>query len=681
MLTYSQWQRPLLALLALLLAYFSYTWATSHPEYTWDAPIMLVAAAVLLALALRRTPSESPAESHPSSIEAAIEGADSSPLQPRAQWWDKVLTWRAWLIGISIFLTIILLNNLAGPPRATYLPQFLMWLGAIFAYIIAITPPRTLPRMEWALWWDVNRRTVVILTIIIVAAFALRAWDLEHIPNTLGGDEGSQGLEAIKILNGEIRNPFTTGWLGVPTMSFFYNTITIGPMGNTITALRLPWAVIGTATVLVFFWLVTRLHGVKFGLVAAALLGTYHFHIHFSRLGSNQVADPFFIALQLLFLYRGRDRHSLLDFILAGVTVGVAQYFYAGARLTMIMLGGVLLYFIWLDRHRADTLKTSIRYAIISGVAFLITAAPMLQYAVRFPNDYNARLNQVGIFQNGWVDREIAARGVSVFQLLFEQGQRAFLMFNYYPDRTVWYGTPQPAMDGIWAVLFMIGLLYCTVRLLPPRSENRFFPFVLWWWTGMVLGGVLTESPPSYQRMVTLGPPAVYFVTYVLYRLVQIFQNALPRRDKLFSPIALTSMVVILSALSINWYFFEFTPLNDYGSRNGEIATSIGKMMQAEMPPDSNQQVVFLGPPIMYIGFGTIPYLDIRANQGIDVHQPLTAPPTNESLGLMAGKEPLFFILPGRVSEIDWLEQGYPGGERREVKDMDGGTLYWMYLP
>ncbi len=638
---------------------------------------MVAAAAALLALALRRSPPTRPA-TEPAALGDVLP-YPSTPATESAHWWDLLLTWRGWLIAVSVVLTIVLLSHLAGPPRESYLPQFLMWLGAIAAYSIAITPPRALPREEWGMWWEVNRLTVVILGLIVLAAFALRAWNLETIPNTLGGDEGSQGLEAIKILSGEIRNPFTTGWLGVPTMSFFYNTITIGPMGRTITALRLPWAFIGTATVLVFFWLTTRLHGVKFGLVAAALLGTYHLHIHFSRLGSNQIADPFFIALQLLFLYRGRDKQSAWNFILAGVVVGVAQYFYAGARLTMIVLGIMLLHFIWLDRHHADRLKQSIRYALISAFAFLITAAPMLQYAVRFPNDYNARLNQVGIFQNGWVDGQMASRGVGVAQLLFEQGRRAFLMFNYYPDMTVWYGTPRPAMDGIWAVLFMIGLLYCTLRLFPPRSENRFFPFVLWWWTGMVLGGVLTEMPPSYQRMVTLAPPAVYFVTYVLYRLVQIFQNALPRRDKLFTPIALTGMVLVMSLLSIRWYFLEFTPLNDYGSRNGEIATSIGKYLREEMRDD--QQVVFLGPPVMYIGFGTIPYLDARAAEGIDLHQPLTAPPTNASLGVQAGKNPLFIILPGRVSEIDLLEQAYPGGERREQKDFDGGTLYWMYSP
>src|SRR5699024_1259791 len=102
--------------------------------------------------------------------------------------------------------------------------------------------------------------------------------------------------------------------------------------------------------------------------------------------------------------------------------------------------------------------------------------------------------------------------------LLWEQFQKAFLMFNYYPDTTVWYGSPRPAMDGLWSVLFMVGLLYCTLRVFTPKSEPRFFPFVVWWWTGMVLGGVLTENPPSYQRMITLAPPAVFFVAYALYQ-------------------------------------------------------------------------------------------------------------------------------------------------------------------
>jgi hypothetical protein len=190
---------------------------------------------------------------------------------------------------------------------------------------------------------------------------------------------------------------------------------------------------------------------------------------------------------------------------------------------------------------------------------------------------------------------------------------------------------------------------------------------------------VLTESPPSYQRMVTLAPPAVYFASYVLVRTVQIFRQALARRDHLFTPAVLVAAVLLMSALSLDWYFRDFTPTNRYGSRNGEVATSMGKLMLAEM--EDNQHPVFLGPPTMYIGFGTIPYLEPRAAKGIDVHSPLTEPPTNATLGVPSGAEPLFFILPGRAHEIGFLEQAYPGGTRREVLDSKGATLYWIYAP
>ena len=108
--------------------------------------------------------------------------------------------------------------------------------------------------------------------------------------------------------------------------------------------LRLPWALVGTATVLVTFFLVKQLKNRQLAFVAAFLVATYHYHIHFSRLGSNQIADPFFMALSLLFLYRALDKHRWLDWALAGGITGLAFYFYAGARLTAVVMAVVIGY-------------------------------------------------------------------------------------------------------------------------------------------------------------------------------------------------------------------------------------------------------------------------------------------------------------------------------------------------
>ena len=150
----------------------------------------------------------------------------------------------------------------------------------------------------------------------------------------MGGDEGSQGVEALKILRGELRNPFVTSWMSVPTMSFFFNTLTIGPLGHTAFALRLPWALIGTATVLIMFALDAAAQGTGDGADgrrAAGRVSLSTFTI--SRLGSNQVADAFFMAAAFFFLYRAYDEGGMLNWVMAGIVAGLAQYFYAGRTL------------------------------------------------------------------------------------------------------------------------------------------------------------------------------------------------------------------------------------------------------------------------------------------------------------------------------------------------------------
>ncbi len=460
-------------------------------------------------------------------------------------------------------------------------------------------------------------------------------------------------------------------------MSFFFNSLSIRLLGPTIAALRLPWAIVGAATVLTTFWLVTRLRGMTLGMMSAALLAAYHYHIHFSRLGSNQIADPFFVSVALLFLYRARDRQSPLDWALAGVAVGVAQYFYAGARLTMIVVALCTLHFFWSRREWRDLLGG----ALTTLGAFVISAAPMIQYAIRFPNDYNARLNQVGWIQSGIFQGQVAQKGL--LPTLADQFQRAFLAFNVFPDRTPWYGSPEPLMDDVWGVLFLLGLLYGTVRALSPGGDSRLFPMVVWWWSGMVLGGVLTESPPSTQRLIVLAPPACFFVALVLLRAGHYLHAALGERHPRELMALLTVAVLGLSALSVRWYFGPFSSLRCssgtpcYGSLNGEIATALGKYLARELEP--TQQVVMLGPPQIYIGFGTIPYLEPRAAEGIDVPEPLAGPPTAESLGLAPGRRPLFVAVPFRVPELAVVEQAFPGGERRRVTDGRGNLLFEIY--
>lgn len=597
--------------------------------------------------------------------------------------------WRTVLMLLALAQTALLLVLLGGQsPTQSYNWTVLFWVGAMVSYVVALLPPDTGDATDAGLssnnTYGVTERpdqwhTSLLVVAIMGVAFGLRFWALAAIPPTLGGDEGSQGLEAMRVLNGEIRNPFTTGWLGVPTMSFYFNATTIALFGNTIFALRLPWVLVGTATVLITFLLVRRLKGLTLGLMTAALLATYHYHIHFSRLGSNQIADTFFVTLALLFFYRGYDHagpqhwQAYPSWALCGIVVGVAQYFYAGARFTPVLIVALLIYYavrdgshFWRDRSQ--------EILVLVGAA-LIAAAPMIQYAIRFPTDYNARINQVGIIQSGWLEREQEKQGHGPLPILLDQAQRAGLAFNLYKDRTFWYGLKKPLFDFAAAVLFLLGLGYATLNML----DRRVAPMVAWWWGAMLMGGALTENPPSSMRLITLSVPAVFFVALALLRIVHVLHYALATRwsARLVQPV-LVAAVVLLSLSSIRGYFVDYTPQRIYGNPNAVVATALGTYARDYLGPE--WRIYFFGAPRMYVGFGSITYLAPEV-EGVDIHVPYQAPPARSQIP--ADKHALFVFLPERRAELELVRATFPDGTISEMPSplgAEAGSLFTMYF-
>jgi hypothetical protein len=561
------------------------------------------------------------------------------------------------------------LVGLAGAPSAAgYGMLALIWLAAVVLGIAALggRPLLLRPRLTRA-----GLLGAVPLALIGLAALLLRAWQLGDIPATLSGDEGSQGIEAIKVLRGEITNPFTTGWLGVPTMSFYFNAPSIALLGNTAFALRIPWAIVGTATVLVSYFLVARLQGPLLGLLSAGFLAGFHYHIHFSRLGSNQVADTFFVALALLLLFRGYDRRDPLSWALCGATVGLAQYFYAGARFTAIVVVACVALLALRDGPRLW--REHGRGLLALVWVSLVSAGPMIQYAFRFPNDFNARVNSVGIFQSGWLKLAQEISGTGPLPILVEQFWKAMLPYNAYADRTVWYGSPLPLFGLVEGALFILGLGYALLRL----ADRRVFPLVAWWGGALIIGGFLTENPPSLQRLISTAAPAAVFLCLGLVLALRGLWALLGRLDGPALRGGLGAATLALALLSARYYFVDYAPQRIYGGENAVIATSMADYALTRLGPDT--RIVFFGPPRMYYGYGSIPYL-LGQRAGVDVIEPLQAPP---GPGLAArGDDVAFFFLPERLGELPLVQLVFPNGELEDVPSPTGGApLYTVYRP
>jgi hypothetical protein len=151
----------------------------------------------------------------------------------------------------------------------------------------------------------------------------------------------------------------------------------------------------------------------------------------------------------------------------------------------------------------------------------------------------------------------------------------------------------------------------------------------------------------------------MFFVALALVRIGQMTLRALDiQQMQRFLVPYLAAAVLALSTVSIHWYFVEFTPMHRYGGYNGMVATAIGKQAHEELGED--WRMYFFGPPRMYIGFGSIPYIAHEV-EGEDIHQPLTEPPGPGFI--RTDKHAAFIFLPERRAELELLQQTYPGGE------------------
>jgi 4-amino-4-deoxy-L-arabinose transferase-like glycosyltransferase len=720
--------QTLLLIGALALAVVGQYYFAKKPNYFWDGVAFYALAVILFLILVRQpAPAAAPAEARPLRL-------------------TREILVRGGLITAGVILGLAAVLQLTDP-HENYWPILWTWIAGMAAYLLGFLhlPTRGdggegdrqggdrkgLPLLqkvrtdgwEWGL-----------VALLLVGAFLLRVWWVDTIPWTLGGDEGNQGLWARDALTGRLSNMFSTGWLSVPNVSFYWQAAWLKLFGDDTFGLRLPWTVVGAFTVLGAYLLVRRLFDRPLALLTAFLLATYHFHIHYSRLGSVQVADAFFVVWTIYFMVVGWQRNVLFrgskipdrgggrrwPWAVSGVIAGLAFYFYAGSRQVPVVLIAVLIWAAltergFLRKHQGDLL------AMLGG--FLIAVGPMGLFALKYPNEFNARVNQVGIFQSGWLAKEVVITGRSQWQLLAEQFRKSFFAFNFYKDRVVWYSADIPLMDFLASILFVFGAVFSAVRFIWPHAEParpavstagrpawRYGMFATWFTLVILLGGVLTENPPSSMRLVSSAVPAVFFVAVALRELGRVLHNLLASTESRWAPQSLpcepalslskgTSslegrpvqgdslrlaglaqrlvigvLALVLALTSVRYYFGPYQDLWIYGSFNGEVATRLGYYLR-DLGPE--WQEYFFGAPRMYADFGSTPFI-AKEIKLYDVKEPLTRPPTFVDRKYKA----VFVFLPERAHELALVKQLYPNGVQEEVRRIDrvapkAVTLLW----
>lgn len=513
-------------------------------------------------------------------------------------------------------------------------------------------------------WWASNRTEFLIILGLILLATLARTVDLGVHPYPWSGDEASVGIEGQRILNGEVTNFFDTGWSGQPNWSFVPTALSLTVFGDNIIGVRMVSAAAGILAVVFVYLLGREMFNKQVGLLAAGFLVLYPIHVHFSRIGVNNINDGFMVVFVLWLVFRAIRTETIFDYTLAGVATGLTIYTYVGTRLVLIMAIGTLIYMCLVRR---GFFRTQLKGFGFYLAAMMITAAPMAYYFAQHPDIFINRIGQEGILFNGWLGQHAIDTGQSVVSVLLEQLSRSTMVFIAHGAPGNFFNSPQPYLTVLGAILFLLGMVYSFSRL----RDSQNVVLLGWFWSVVLLGGVLTLNPPSNTRMVMTAPAVALFVGIGLWQLGEVLARLNVRPFVRAS--AVFALVAFLSLENGLFYFAEYRDNYYFQDASAELAMEAGLQLN---DLGSNYSLFVLGYPRVYSDFPTLTFLAAENPKSNPTPEEL------ESIFLLSGQGALFVVIPENVETLVLIQNRFPDGVLSTVqrKATENEVLYYSYV-
>ena len=415
------------------------------------------------------------------------------------------------------------------------------------------------PRLPW--------RELLPLAALTGLALFVRVWRLETAVHCFVDEIHS--TVAINWLNTVDDVPLMARFSEVASFPFVYPYVQrfgIEIWGANFTGVRMLSAILGTLTVPALYGLARTLFDCRTALLAALLLAVYPPHIHYSRLGINNIADPLFGVLAFAFLARGLRHGGRIDFALGGAALGLTQYFYEGGRfvypaLAALWLLGLALY--W--RKQVEW----------QGVLIALTVAALVAlpvyYAMFSHNEvFGPRMGSKGV--GGSYLRDLLVSPDLVRAQLWHSAL-PFLMYVYLPDESWFYGSDEPLLEAWAATLALVGLLFALRRMRNPTGL-----LLVGWLLIVTLGqGLIIESIYS-PRYVVVFPALMLLIALAVRDLLEMLAALLPRLRwvRQVGWVGAFVGIALLGAGQVQHYFGPYmTHFNDYIRRNYDVEDAL----------------------------------------------------------------------------------------------------------
>jgi 4-amino-4-deoxy-L-arabinose transferase-like glycosyltransferase len=440
-----------------------------------------------------------------------------------------------------------------------------------------------------------SKETGALALILLLAGF-LRFYQIDRVPPGLHFDEAFNIFDIFNLLQGQFSIFFPANF-GREAL-YLYTAMVGGALfGDQPLTLRLTSAIIGTATILMFYAFARSLfRSTRIAALAALLLAISVWHIYYSRLGLRVVLAVPLTLLSLFWFWRGltltqsqipfspenegearaipsltlrRQRRSKIlgaerrggrdgvgvgpgvtsAFALAGLFTSLTVYTYTSGRLLPIIFAILTICAIVLDRPRW---RSYVLGLVISGIVALVVFAPLGWYFYIHPEDFGSHGSNLSI----WDPRVNGGDLIGTFRTNLVAVAGMFLVRG---DKEAFRNVPfHPVFDPLIGVFFLGGLLLLLAALLSPRSSKDVRLRAILIVAGLIVliaPSVLSDAPPNFTRTLPAAPLLILIPAWAMSTL----WDAMPSLSLRRLTTAATGIILLASGLqAYDDYFVRF---------------------------------------------------------------------------------------------------------------------------
>jgi 4-amino-4-deoxy-L-arabinose transferase-like glycosyltransferase len=535
--------------------------------------------------------------------------------------------------------------------------DLVLWLLGITLVVLSLRSEQSSAQGRTVSPWE-----IFLLILIIILGWIVRATQIESMPYVLSGDEGSAGLVAWEFLEGSRDNILGLGWFSFPALYFWLLSLGQSLYGRTIEAIRLASALVGTLTLAATYLAGRLIFNRKVGLIAAAWLATFHFHVFFSRIAYNNIFDSLFLVLAVAFLFRGWKSHQRDDFLLFGLTLGFSQYFYTTSHALPLIL---LLWIPWLHKRLSPFRSNRTNLLAALFVAGCV-ALPLVVIYASNPSALMFTTGRVSLLDSSLLGPAAEALATTPLGLVGEQILVTALGLTVSELQGIYVDTGRPMLFGLSAVVFHIGLLLNLIRWRRLGAAILLLTLA----ASIIIGGLSIQAPSS-QRLILLPPILALLSADTLITLHAWLKDRLPR-------LGLASLFLVLGLLGWMMYentdqlFGKYFPVETYGSLNGEVTQEMVKLLQSE----SNEVKIYFfgGERMQFDSIPSLAYL-LPGYSAKNVERVDDLPPPGS-----ISQRTLVIALPEEQAILDQIKLAHPESSTIARYNRHGRLLFFVQV-